>query len=112
MKLTSCVVVFGTVAVLLSVSGCASWSVGPDYAEPQTRVPDAWHQNVQGELAAGAPNLQTWWTVFNDETLNGLIAKAATNNLNLKVASARIEQAAALRGISASQYFPEYRELR
>lgn len=92
---------------LLLLNGCASWSVGPDYEEPRTQMPDAWHQAVQGDLATGAPNLQTWWTVFNDATLDGLITKASTNNLSLKTAAARIEQASSLRGVSASQYFPD-----
>lgn len=87
------------------LAGCVS--VGPDYEKPEMPMPDAWHEAVQQELQSDVPNLQTWWTVFGDETLNGLIAKASTNNLSLQTASARIEQAAALRGVSASQYFPD-----
>ena len=87
------------------LNGCMS--IGPDYEEPATPMPDAWHEAVQDEFKSGTPDLQTWWTVFNDEMLNGLIARAATNNLDLKTAAARIEQAAALRGVSASQYFPD-----
>ncbi|MCK4564646.1 MAG: efflux transporter outer membrane subunit [Verrucomicrobia bacterium] len=93
----------GSCIVLLN--GCIS--VGPDYEVPETPMPDAWHEAVQGEFKSGDPDLQTWWTVFGDETLNGLITKASTNNLNLKTAAARIEQAAALRGVSASQYWPD-----
>jgi multidrug efflux system outer membrane protein len=87
------------------LNGCMS--VGPDYEAPETPVPDAWNKAVQDEFKTGAPDLETWWTVFGDETLNGLIEKASTNNLSLKAAAARVEQAAALRGVSASQYFPE-----
>jgi len=90
---------------IVLLNGCIS--VGPDYERPETVMPDAWHEAVQEELASEEPNLQTWWTVFGDETLNGLITKASTNNLDLKTASARIEQAAALRGVSASQYWPD-----
>jgi NodT family efflux transporter outer membrane factor (OMF) lipoprotein len=87
------------------LSGCIS--VGPDYEAPVTPLPDAWHEAVTNEFSSGTPDLQTWWTVFGDEMLNGLITHAATNNLDLKTAAARIEQAAALRGVSASQYFPQ-----
>ena len=87
------------------LNGCMS--VGPDYEPPETPVPDAWHTAVQDEFISGEPDLQTWWTVFGDDTLNSLITRASTNNLDLKTASARIEQAAALRGVSASQYWPE-----
>lgn len=90
---------------IVLLNGCIS--VGPDYERPETPMPDAWHEAVQGEFESGDPTLQTWWTVFGDEMLNGLITKASTNNLTLKTAAARIEQAAALRGVSASQYWPD-----
>ncbi len=90
---------------IVLLNGCIS--VGPDYEQPETPMPDAWHEAVQEEFESGDPDLQTWWTVFGDETLNGLITKASTNNLTLKTAAARIEQAAALRGVSASQYWPD-----
>jgi NodT family efflux transporter outer membrane factor (OMF) lipoprotein len=101
-RLTSILPLF-FMGVLLS--GCMS--VGPDYDPPETAVPDAWHASVQEEFEAGEPNLQTWWRIFGDETLNGLIERASTNNLDLRTAAARIEQAAALRGVSASRYWPE-----
>lgn len=93
----------GVAGILLN--GCVS--VGPDYEPPETAMPDSWHMAVQEEFVSGNPDLQNWWTVFGDEMLNELIARASTNNLDLKSASARIEQAAALRGVSASQYWPE-----
>lgn len=93
---------------LLGLNGCSSLpSVGPDYEKPEAEMPDAWHEAVQDEFKSGEPDLQTWWTVFNDPTLNMLIERASTNNLDLKTAAARIEQAAALRGVSASQWWPE-----
>lgn len=94
-----------SVLIGILLNGCIS--VGPDYEKPETAVPDAWHAAVQEEFAMGEPDLQTWWTVFDDETLNTLIRRASTNNLSLKTAVARIDQAAALRGVSASQYWPD-----
>lgn len=90
---------------LFLLNGCMS--VGPDYERAETPMPDAWNQAVQNEFKSGDPDLQTWWYVFDDDTLNGLISRASTNNLDLKTAAARIEQAAALRGVSVSQYFPD-----
>jgi len=100
--------VFYVAAGLAVLSGCSSLpSVGPNYEEPAAELPDAWHQAVQEDFESGNPDLETWWTTFNDPTLNALIARASTNNLDLKTAAARIEQAAALRGVSASQWWPE-----
>ena len=56
---------------IVLLNGCMS--VGPDYEQPETPMPDAWHVAVQEEFGSGEPDLQTWWTVFGDETLNGLI---------------------------------------
>lgn len=87
------------------LNGCIS--VGPDYEEPTLDMPDAWHAAVLEDFESEEPNLQTWWTVFNDPMLDSMIDRASTNSLTLKSAAARIEQAAALRGVSASQYWPE-----
>jgi len=86
------------------LNGCIS--VGPDYEAPEVQVPDAWHAVVMEDFESGQPDLQTWWSIFDDEILDNLIQRVSTNNLNLQTAAARIEQAAALRGVSASQYFP------
>lgn len=99
---------FLPVVGVLLLSGCKSLpSVGPDYEKPETELPDAWYDAVQQDLQTGEPDLETWWNVFGDETLNSLISRATTNNFDLKVAVARIEQAAALRGVSASRWYPE-----
>ncbi len=96
---------FCAMSAVVLLNGCMS--VGPDYERPEMVTPDAWHVAVQEEFESGAPDLQTWWTVFGDDLLNHLITKASTNNLDLKTAAARIDQAAALRGVSASQYWPD-----
>jgi hypothetical protein len=44
-----------------------------------------------------------WWAVFDDPTLQGLITRTLANNLDLQVSVARIAQARALVGVSASQ---------
>ena len=96
--------IFFAVGGAVLLNGCMS--VGPDYEAPAVETPDAWHESVMSDFESGQPNLQTWWTVFNDADLNGLIERVSTNNLSLKTAAARIEQAAALRGVSASQFYP------
>ena len=75
--------------------------VGPDYTEPEVKMQDAWHQEITKGLEEGEANLQTWWNVFNDPVLNGLIEKADGNNLELKVAYARIKEARARRGVKS-----------
>lgn len=88
---------------LCSLSGC---QVGPDYVRPDTKVPDQWHQTAVEGLADGSANLQTWWTVFDDATLQELIEQAQGENLDLKNAYARVNEARALLGVAAGEHWP------
>lgn len=92
---------FGAFLALV-LAGCA---VGPDYRRPQTVEPPAYRDSTAGESASLAD--LPWWEVFRDETLRGLIAEALANNYDLKLASARVEQASSLAGIARSVFFPQ-----
>jgi len=65
--------------------------VGPNYFRPKQALP-ASYQEAQAADAAEALSNQ-WWTLYNDDVLNDLIAKASKNNTDLKIAVARIEEA-------------------
>ncbi len=91
-------------SVIVWITGCIS--VGPDYENPEIETPDTWNQIVMGDFESETPDLQSWWKVFGDETLNALIDKVALSNVDLKTAAARIEQARALRGVAAGGYYP------
>ncbi len=98
-----------SVLALILLQGCFGIGpkLGPDYAPPELVMQDAWHQAVTEGLSDGEANLQTWWTVFNDPVLNGLIESADKGNLQLKDAFARIKEARAHRGISAGERYPD-----
>ncbi len=89
---------------LLAVGGCLT--VGPDYEPPVTETPDAWHQSVSEEYGTNSVPMSRWWTVFGDETLNGLMEEGQGGNITLQVAVERIVEARARRGITRSQAFP------
>jgi multidrug efflux system outer membrane protein len=77
-------------ALLLILAGCA---VGPAYHRPALNVPASY----RGE-AGGATNSLAdlpWWQVFRDDQLQSLIREALTNNFDLRIAIARVEQARA-----------------
>jgi len=94
-------------AATVALSFAACTTVGPDYEEPQSTTPDAWHTAAVAGLAEGAAPLQTWWQVFEDPQLVSLIARAETANLGLREAVWKIEEARALRGIVDSQRLPQ-----
>src|SRR4030095_10733671 len=91
--------------VALACAGCA---VGPDYRQPQTVTPDAWHDSHNVAAApAGAPAaLADWWKTLNDPTLNQLIDQALARNKTAKEAYARVVEARARRGVAAGDFWP------
>ena len=90
------------------VTGC---TVGPNYREPQVRVPDDYGHAATTQPASTTQPLaeipSAWWTTFNDETLNRLIAEARESNLDLRAAAARVREARAARGIVTADYWPD-----
>ena len=91
----------------ISLAGCA---VGPDFVKPEDRLNEV-KLASRGDFAdAPQTNAATvpsqWWTLFNDMTLSALQARAQLNNLDLQIASERIEQSRAQLGIAASQLLP------
>ncbi len=76
---------------LPALSLVACQMIGPDYFRPKQALPER-YQEAQATDAADAISNQ-WWTLYNDEVLNDLIAKASKNNADLKIAVARIEEA-------------------
>jgi len=89
--------------LFLAVAGCA---VGPDYRAPELQLPDRWHPPAAEGLAEGDANVQRWWEVFEDPKLTELIERAATGNLDLRLAVLRIREARALRGVAAGELLP------
>jgi multidrug efflux system outer membrane protein len=89
--------------LLLLLAGCA---VGPNYKRPPLDVP----ANFRHEPAAAATNSLAdlpWWSVFKDATLQDLIRAALTNNYDLRIAVARVEQARAILAENRSLFFPQ-----
>jgi multidrug efflux system outer membrane protein len=89
------------VAVAL-LAGCA---VGPNYKRPAVNVPGNYRfaESATTNSLAELP----WWEVFGDATLQGLIRTALTNNYDLKIAVARVEQARNLATVAAAPLFPQ-----
>ena len=69
-------------------------------APPQYRFVEG---PAEAESLADVP----WWQVIEDPQLQALIREAIANNLDLRVATARVEEARAQYGIAQSFLFPE-----
>jgi multidrug efflux system outer membrane protein len=83
------------------LSGCA---VGPNYKHPVIDSP----ANFRGNAAPGTNSFGDleWWAVYQDPILQSLIREAFTNNYDLLIASARVEQEKALAAQARSQFVP------
>jgi len=77
----------------LVLSGCQTM-VWPDYLRPKVETPDRYVELSQN--AEQSQIAKDWWTLYQDETLNKLIASALKHNTDIKVAVANIEQADAV----------------
>ncbi|MEA9579581.1 efflux transporter outer membrane subunit [Xanthomonas nasturtii] len=89
-------------ALLIATSLAAGCAVGPNYARPDTPLPD--HYLGQSALADRQATTQvelaTWWAGFNDPDLSRYVAAALEQNLDLAQATARVTQARA--GLTAA----------
>lgn len=95
------------------LAGC---NVGPDYTKPEFQSqakfdslsgqPDAIPSHpVDQPLPPGA--LAQWWKVLEDPQLDSLIERSIAANLDLKIATERIREARAMRGVAASAQYPD-----
>jgi multidrug efflux system outer membrane protein len=92
-----------TLAAATLLAGCAmtkppeqiKTDVPAQYREALPGIEGAW------KLArpADATDRGTWWTVFDDTDLNGLIMAATQSNSTLAIALARVKEARAIAGI-------------
>jgi outer membrane protein, multidrug efflux system len=87
---------------LLLLAGCA---VGPNYKRPNAHPP----QNFRSEEGAATNSLGDlpWWQLFKDPVLQGLIQTSLSNNYDLKVAVARVEESRALLAQARSEFYPQ-----
>ncbi|MFO1476143.1 MAG: efflux transporter outer membrane subunit [Verrucomicrobiota bacterium] len=88
-------------AFVIFAAGCA---VGPNYKRPDVAQPAAYRDATSSGTNSFADF--AWWEIYRDPVLAGLIRTALTNNLDLKVAVTRVEQARQAAAEARSQFFP------
>lgn len=89
------------------LAGCA---VGPDYERPSQAVPAGWRAGAVATTADGEQKALAdlaWWTLFGDPVLDRLVAETLANNRDLKIATARIAEAAGVLTSTRAQLFPQ-----
>src|SRR5258706_12589246 len=84
-------------------AGCG---IGPNYKRPAIDSPGNFRSassTVSTESIANRP----WWEIYRDDSLKGLIETALTNNYDLRIAVARMEQARAIAMQTHAQFLPQ-----
>ena len=90
------------VVAALFLAGCQS--IWPDYLRPKVDVPAQYAESGQQNATENLV-VNNWWTLYQDQELNALVDKALTNNKDIKLAVARIDEAdAALREVGGYLY--------
>jgi multidrug efflux system outer membrane protein len=87
----------------MAVAGCAP--VGPNYKRPELAPPTTYRgaSPTAGESLADMP----WWQVFDDPALQALLRDAVANNLDLRLAVSRVQEARAIAGVARSFLYPD-----
>jgi len=89
-----------TVVFLFIFAGCKP--VGINYTPPEPNVPDIW-ANKLVEAGQSDGGISKWWQTFNDPMLEGLIEESLQNNLDIRAALSRIDEARYLRAVAAGE---------
>lgn len=102
-QLTGWPVLTSLLLVSTFLTACA---VGPEYRTPPIVASGTdWAQSI---ATGSAPvNLAQWWSTLDDPVLIRLVDTASAQNLDLRQASARIDEARALRDWVAGKQLPE-----
>src|SRR3954452_12351148 len=90
-------------AASASLAGC---TVGANYERPKMPSPPAYRFVDGADQAASIADLP-WFQVFDDPVLQTLMREAIANNLDLRIAVARVEEARARAGIAKSFLYPQ-----
>jgi NodT family efflux transporter outer membrane factor (OMF) lipoprotein len=89
----------------VSLSAC---TVGPDFMKPKGRQITEWSKPSKSAASRATTEAmnECWWDVFNDPKLSALTHRAFTDNLDLKLASSRLQQSRAVRQVVGAGRYP------
>lgn len=83
--------------LLLATLALTACAVGPDYRRPEVARSDSF-VGVDSTQFSSADVEREFWKAFNDQRLNEMIERALTANHDIRIATARLREARALRG--------------
>ena len=96
---------FSSLAAVVLAGGC---TLAPKYARPDLAVPDQFPAASAGAETNAAPAAAelAWPEFFADDHLRQIVALAAANNRDLRLAVLNVERARALYGVQRGALYP------
>lgn len=83
--------------------GC---TVGPKYTLPDVDIPCEWHSPLSDGMQLSSTDFFNWWESFKDPTLNSLIERASSQNLDLFIALSRVLEARSVKQAKKGDVYP------
>ncbi len=102
--MTSTPRVLATPALALAIAVVAGCMPGPDYVRPEIATPAKWR--IDYAEAAEVANTK-WWEQFGDPVLNDLVDAALRENIDVRIAAARVDQFVGALTATRSQLYPQ-----
>ncbi|HYJ41728.1 MAG TPA: efflux transporter outer membrane subunit [Steroidobacteraceae bacterium] len=93
-----------TAAVLLACGLHSGCTVGPDYVRPEIEAPEKYRFAV---VEANDLANTEWWKQFHDSTLDELISIALSDNFDVRIAAARVDEFYGNLGVTRSGKLPQ-----
>jgi len=94
-------------AAALCLSAAAACTQGPNYRRPVVPIPPVYRFDDGGLTSATEAGAPAWWNAFGDPVLDAMISESVANNLDLAIATARVEEYDAILMGTRSQAFPQ-----
>ncbi|AVO56545.1 efflux transporter outer membrane subunit [Pseudomonas chlororaphis] len=93
---------------VLSLLSLAACTVGPDFQRPEGPRVEAWAspQKAAPSQVVTSPLDERWWDVFKDPQLSALSRRVLTDNLDLQLATSRLQQSRAARQVITAERYP------
>ncbi len=97
-----------SVPFILALSGC---TVGPDFKAPDAKGPPSFFASrpvptPERSEPVAEPIDPNWWQLFKDPQLTALEDRVAAQNLDVRIATIRLAESRAQRGVAAAAQFP------
>jgi multidrug efflux system outer membrane protein len=107
LRLPSASFAISLLALILALVLAPGCSVGPNYKRPEIDAPGSFRGSASIPASTNSLGDLPWWEMFRDGNLRALIRDAFTNNYDLRIAIARVEQSRAILAQDRGLFFPQ-----